>query len=120
MTAEEKIYNKLRDKLSFQPKTDDKWWLQASVKYYLENGKISGTFSSELQAAIQEALNVNATRLAELEKENKELREVLENLVQLKRWKDRNGKDEHYAAKIDAVWYKAFEIIDTKTFNNEK
>jgi hypothetical protein len=83
-------------------------------------------------AAIQEALNIGefdrklqsdaikaaSTRLAELEKENRELREVLENLVQLKRWKDRNGKDEHYAAKIDAVWYKAFEIIDTKTFNN--
>jgi small-conductance mechanosensitive channel len=55
-------------------------------------------------AAIQEALNVNATRLAELEKENRELREDRDNVVQLLNDEIENRN----------------KIQDTKTFNNEK
>jgi DNA repair ATPase RecN len=55
-----------------------------------------------------------------LEEENKRLMEVLENLVQLKRWKDKHGKDLHYYTNVKSVWQEAFEIIDTKNFTNEQ
>jgi hypothetical protein len=41
--------------------------------------------------------------------------EALENLVQLKRWKDKHGKDEHYVRNVDSAWQKAFEAIDNLT-----
>ena len=40
---------------------------------------------------------------------------ALEELVQLKRWKDKHGKDEHYLKCVDAAWQKAFEAIDNFT-----
>jgi hypothetical protein len=41
--------------------------------------------------------------------------EALENLVQLKRWKDKHGKDEHYVKNVDSAWQKAFDVIDKYT-----
>lgn len=40
--------------LSFHGKTDDKWWLQASVKHYLETGKISGSFHQAIESIMNE------------------------------------------------------------------
>ena len=108
------IYEKNFDdkfKSYFIGQQEEKWAIAA-----IQEALNVGEFDRKLQSdAIKEA----STRLAELEKENQELREVVENLVQLKRWKDKNGKDEHYVQNVDSAWQKAFEIIDTKTFNNE-
>ena len=38
------LHTLVQKHLHFQGKTDDQWWLQASVKTYLENGKVSGSF----------------------------------------------------------------------------
>jgi hypothetical protein len=43
---------------------------------------------------------------------------ALEELVQLKRWKDKHGKDEHYVRCVDGAWQKAFEAIDNLTKQN--
>ncbi len=40
-----------------------------------------------------------------------ELREALENLVQLKDWKDRHGKDEHYKKHQPAAWDNARIVL---------
>lgn len=42
--TEEKIDELIKKHLEFQGKTDDKWYLQSSVRNYLETGKVSGSF----------------------------------------------------------------------------
>lgn len=41
-----------------------------------------------------------------------ELLEALQNLIQLKEWKDKHGKDEHYEKAKDKAWYDAKSAID--------
>lgn len=48
-TASQIIY----DHLFFQGNTDDKWYLQASIKHYLETGKPSGSFHEALTKAME-------------------------------------------------------------------
>jgi hypothetical protein len=48
----------------------------------------------------------------ELSKENEQLRNCLENLVQLKEWKDKYGKDEHYLINQPRAWDRAKEILN--------
>jgi hypothetical protein len=42
---------------------------------------------------------------------NKELVGALEQLVQLKKWKDKNGKDEHYEKSQPIAWINAKEAL---------
>lgn len=42
---------------------------------------------------------------------NKELVEVLEALVQVKDWKDKNGKDEHYVKSQPVAWENARKAL---------
>ena len=42
---------------------------------------------------------------------NKELIEALHELVQLKDWKDKNGKDEHYVRSQPAAWENARKAL---------
>lgn len=39
---------------SFQAKTSDKWWLQESIRHYLEHGTISGSFRDAILKAMEE------------------------------------------------------------------
>lgn len=47
-----------------------------------------------------------------------DLLEALQNLVQLKEWKDRNGKDEHYEKAQPIAWDAARAAI-SKALNQE-
>ena len=47
-----------------------------------------------------------------------DLLEALQNLVQLKEWKDRNGKDEHYKKAQPIAWDAARAAI-SKALNQE-
>ena len=47
-----------------------------------------------------------------------DLLEALQNLVQLKEWKDRNGKDEHYEKSQPIAWDAARAAI-SKALNQE-
>jgi hypothetical protein len=49
-----------------------------------------------------------------LQSENERLREVLENLIQLKDWKDKYGKDEHYTKHQPAAWDAARAALNQK------
>lgn len=40
--------------LGFQGKTDDKAWLQASAKHYLESGTVTGSFYSAIESIVKE------------------------------------------------------------------
>ena len=42
---------------------------------------------------------------------NKELEEALKQLVQLKDWKDKNGKDEHYVRLQPVAWEDARKAL---------
>lgn len=42
---------------------------------------------------------------------NKELVTALDELVQLKNWKDKNGKDEHYVRSQPIAWSNAKEAL---------
>lgn len=46
-----------------------------------------------------------------LKAENERLREALEELIQLKDWNDRNGKDEHYLNARERAWTQAREAL---------
>jgi hypothetical protein len=50
----------------------------------------------------------------------KELFTVLEDLVQLKKWKNSFGKDDHYKNNIKDVWERAFKVYEKYDdhFNN--
>lgn len=45
----ERVKEAIQKYLEFQGKTGDKGWLQASVKYYLESGKVTGSFYEAIQ-----------------------------------------------------------------------
>lgn len=48
------LHTLIEKHLRFEGKTDDKWWLQASAKHYLESGKVSGSFYSAIQKIAEE------------------------------------------------------------------
>lgn len=50
----EQLVDLIQKHLHFHGGTDDKWWLQASVKTYLEHGKISGSFYQALEKIAEE------------------------------------------------------------------
>lgn len=61
----------------FQENTDDKWFLQASIKNYISSGNPSGS----LLQAINEAMEAYAAQQTfSLEAENKRLRELIKEL----------------------------------------
>ena len=47
--------NLIEKYLGFQGKTNDKEWLQSSVKYYLESGSVSGSFYQSIKEIIKES-----------------------------------------------------------------
>lgn len=55
---------------SFQAKTSDKWWLQESIRHYLEHGTISGSFRDAILKAMDEYATL---RNQELQDEIKDL-----------------------------------------------
>ena len=62
----------------------------------------------------QKELNEKLALWAEneaLKKEVEELRDALNDLVQLKNWKEKYGKDEHYLKNLTSTWNKAKRII---------
>lgn len=59
--------------LHFHGKTNDKWWLQASVKHYLDSGSVSGSFFE----AIEKIVAAKDQQIQELEKENQKLKSDL-------------------------------------------
>lgn len=44
--------------LGFHGKTDDKWWLQASIKHYLETGNVSGSLYQAIVEIIKDFNNI--------------------------------------------------------------
>ena len=44
-----------------------------------------------------------------------EMKEALEELIQLKDWKDKNGKDEHYTKEQSIAWDNARKSIEKAT-----
>lgn len=51
--------------LSFDSKTNDKWQLQAAVKYFLESGKVTGTFHAAISNCMDNYLKESAKQRQE-------------------------------------------------------
>lgn len=68
-------------------------------------------YFSERRFELVEAYQDPITRL---QSENERLREALENLIQLKDWKDKYGKDEHYTKHQPAAWEAARAALNQK------
>ena len=49
--------------------------------------------------------------------DKQEIFEALENLVQLKKWKDQYGKDLHYVKAQPKAWEIAFKIVEREQAN---
>jgi len=71
------------------------------MKHMVEN-KASFT-SNELHTVLNAMSEYASAKDAEILR----LREALENLIALKQWKDRYGKDEHYTKLQPAAWESA-------------
>src|SRR5690606_28002819 len=66
----------------------------------------------ELEGVTWSDDRLNDTDLAYIRiEEYARLREALEELIQLRDWKDRNGKDEHYLKARDLVWSQARQAL---------
>jgi hypothetical protein len=50
----EQLVDLIQKHLHFHGGTDDKWWLQSSIKNYLEHGKVSGSFYQALEKIAEE------------------------------------------------------------------
>lgn len=86
---------------------------------YIKNGtSIMGNGKTELVAVVYgfdtEERKANAHLIAAAP----DLLEALQNLVQLKEWKDRNGKDEHYE-KAQLIAWEAARAAISKALNKE-
>lgn len=63
-------------------------------------------------AGFEEAYNLQQVKIEALKKEVEELRGALTDLVQLKNWKDKYGKDGHYLTNVDNVWLHARLLVE--------
>lgn len=50
----EEIQKAIEQHLHFQGGTNDKWWLQASIKHYLETGTITGSLNEAIRAVVNQ------------------------------------------------------------------
>lgn len=53
----EKIDKSIEKHLHFQGGTDDKWFLRASIKHYLETGRVSGSFYDAIRSIYNELIS---------------------------------------------------------------
>ena len=60
---------------------------------------------------LQDKIAKLQSELTQLREERNELRSVLSDLVQLKDWKDKYGKDEHYLNAQPGAWESARKAI---------
>ena len=58
------IEDVLKKHISFQGKTDDKWWLQSSIKHFSETGFVTGSLHDAITAAMTEWASLNKGAVA--------------------------------------------------------
>jgi len=56
-------------------------------------------------------LSINKDYLKDIEAENRKLKTALQNLVNLKEYKDKNGKDAHYLREQPKAWKMAKDAL---------
>ena len=71
-----------------------------------------------LKAKATEEINATKDRNIKLHNRIMELEDALIELIQVKDWKDKNGKDEHYEKAQPLAWENARKAIDNS--NNQQ
>lgn len=120
----EKLIDQVKEALSPEPKfTRGEWHLPHFARedhackcgwIFVENGTtIAEVYQGGRQDSGDEYPPLEEAKAnARLFCASKDIYEALEDLIQVKEWKDKNGKDEHYLKAQPVAWENARKAID--------